>query len=254
MTGGSEYSFHGVVKGNGISGEIEYGAAWNVTLIPSSVLHIIDSFDCPGKIPRYIAIDSQKIWVFDAYDRNIIQVSKKTGKEEKKLFNLVPGDDSFNSHGIASDGQYIYSSDNRKISKILISNPDDLEVINTPDINISKLCFDGEFFRTVGFISIHIYLLSNTGRLLSTWENHGLASGIAFDGEYIWILQSTPEILIKYGDEGELLEACKLPKSLDNYYSYHDLAYDGQNFWVLVSHYSEDQPWNYLIYKLGDEQ
>jgi hypothetical protein len=253
MTGGSEYSFHGVVDGNGISGEIEYGAVWNVALIPSSELHIIDSFDCPGDIPRYIAVDSQKIWVFDQYDRNIIQISKQTGNEEKTLFNREPSDDSFNSHGIASDGMYIYSSDHRKISKILISNPDDLEDINTPDINISKLCFDGEYFRVIDYISIHIHILSKTGTLISTKESHGLASGIAFDGKNIWILQRTPEILIKYGDEGELLEACKLPKSLDNYYSYHDLAYDGQNFWVLVSHYSEDQPWKYYIYKLGDE-
>ena len=253
MTGGSEYSFHGVVDGNGISGEIEYGAAWNVTLIPSSEMHIIDSFDCPGSIPRYIAVDSQKIWVHDVYDRNIIQVSKHTGIEEKKLFTLEPGDDSFHSHGIASDGTYLYSSYHREITKILINNPDILEVINIPDINPSKLCFDGEFFRVIDFISIHIHILSKTGTLLSTKENHGLASSIAFDGTNIWILQFSPEILIKYGDDGELLEAYKLPHSLDNYYTYNDLAYDGQNFWVLVSHYSPDLPLKYYIYKLGDE-
>ncbi len=253
MTAGSEYSFHGVVNGNGISGEIEYGAAWNAILISSSELHIIDSFDCPGDIPRYIAVDSQKIWVFDDYDDNIIQVSKQTGIEEKKLFSLGPGEEGVHSHGITSDGRYIYSSYYKKISKILITNPDELQVINTPDFNSSRLCFDGEYFWVLGFTSIYIYKLSDDGTLLSTFENHGLASGIAFDGENIWILQSTPQILMKYGDEGELLEAYKLPKSLDNYYSYHDLAYDGQNFWVLVSHSSEDLPWKYYLYKLGNE-
>lgn len=253
MTAGSEYSFHGVVDGDMISGEIEYGAAWNVNLMFSSELHIIDSFDCPGRIPTYIAVDSHKIWVFDDYDDNIIQVSKQTGIEEKKLFNKEPWDDSFHSHGIASDGMYIYSSYYRKISKILINNPDNNEVINTPDFNSSRLCFDGEYFWVLGFTSIYIYKLTDDGTLLYKFENHGLGHGLAFDGTHIWTLQSSPEILIRYGDDGELLEAYKLPKSLNNYYSYHDLDYDGQNFWVLVSHHSPDLPWKYYLYKLGNE-
>ncbi len=253
MTAGTEYSFHGFVDGDKISGEIEYGAAWHVNLIPSGELHIIDSFDCPGRIPTYIAVDSHKIWVFDEYGDNIIQVSKQTGIEEKELFNKEPWDDSFHSHGIASDGMYIYSSYYRKISKVLINSPDDIEVINTPDFNSSRLCFDGEYFWVLGFTHIYIYKLSDDGTLRSKFENHGLGSGIAFDGAHIWILQSSPELLIKYGDDGELLEAYKLPKSLNNYYSYHDLAYDGQNFWVLVSHYSPDLPWKYYLYKLGNE-
>lgn len=253
QTGGSENSFHGVVDGHVISGEVDYGAEWNVTLIPSSELYIIDSFDCPGSSPRHIAVDSQKIWVYDIHDYSLIQISKQTGIEEKKLFTFEPGEDSFYSNGIASDGMYIYSSYHGKISKILINNPDDLEVINTPDINPSNLFFDGEYFRVLDYFSIHIHLLSKTGTLLSTQENHGLGSGIAFDGTNIWILQFFPAILIKYGDDGELLEAYKLPKSLNNDYSYHDLAYDGQNFWVLVNHYSDDFPWKYYLYKLGDE-
>jgi hypothetical protein len=253
LTAGSEYSFHGVVDGDKISGEIEYGAAWNVTLIPSSELYIIDSFDCPGRIPTYIAVDSQKIWVFDDYDDNIIQVSKQTGIEEKKLFSLGPGEEGVHSHGITSDGKYIFSSYHKKISKILINNPDELQVINTPDFNSSRLCFDGEYFRVLGFTHIYIYKLSDDGTLLSKFENHGLGSGIDYDGTNIWILQSFPEILIKYDDNGEILEAYKLPKSLDNFYNYHDLAYDGQNFWVMVSHYSADLPWEYYIYKLGNE-
>jgi len=199
-------------------------------------LHILDSFDCPGSSPRYIAVDSQKIWVFDDYDDNIIQVSKQTGIEEKKLFNKEPWDDSFHSHGITSDGRYIYSSYHREISRVLIINPENIEVINTPDFNSSRLCFDGEYFWVLGFTHIYIYQLSDDGTLLSKFENHGLGSGIAYDGSFIWILQSSPEILMKYGDEGEILEAYKLPKSLNNNYSYYDLAYDGQNFWVLVNH------------------
>jgi len=139
LTAGSEYGFHGIVDADRISGEIEYGAIWNVDLIPSSELHVLDSFDCPGRIPSYIAVDSQKIWVFDKYGDNIIQVSKQTGIEEKILFNKEPWDDSFHSHGIASDGMYIYSSYYREISKVPINNPDDIEVFNTPDINASSL-------------------------------------------------------------------------------------------------------------------
>jgi len=253
MTGGSEYGFHGVVNGDMISGEIEYGAVWNVDLIPSRELHVLDSFDCPGRIPSYIAVDSQKIWVFDKYGDNIIQVSKQTGIEEKILFNKEPWDDSFHSHGIASDGMYLYSSYYREISKVLINNPDDIEVINTLDFNASRLCFDGEYFWVLGFTHINLYKLSDDGTLLSKFENHGLGSGIAFDGTHTWILQSTPEILIKYGDDGKILEAIKLPRSLNNYYNYRDLAYDGQNFWVLVSHLSLDLPNKEYLYKLGYE-
>ncbi len=253
MTAGTEYSFHGIVDANRISGEIEYGAAWNVTPVPSSEMHIIDSFDCPGRIPTYIAVDSHKIWVFDEYGDNIIQVSKQTGIEEKELFNKEPWDDSFHSRGITSDGMYIYSSYLRKISKVLISNPENIEVINTPDFNSSRLCFDGEYFWVLGFTSIYIYKLTDDGTLLSKFENHGLGHGIAFDGTHIWILQSSPKILVKYGDDGELLEAYKLPKSLNNFYSYRDLAYDGQNFWVLVSHFSPDLPNKEYLYKLGNE-
>jgi hypothetical protein len=146
MTAGSEYGFHGIVDADRISGEIEYGAAWNATPVPSSEIHIIDSFDCPGSDLRYIAVDSQKIWVYDIHDYSLIQASKETGIEETKLFTFVAGEDSFYSHGIASDGMYIYSSYYREISKVLINNPDDLEVINTPDFNSSKLYFGGEYF------------------------------------------------------------------------------------------------------------
>lgn len=253
LTAGSEYGFHGVDDGDKISGEIEYGAVWNVDLIPSSELHVLDSFDCPGSSPRYIAVDSQKIWVYDMHDNSLIQASKETGVEEKKLFTFVPGEDSFYSHGITSDGMYIYSSYYREISKVLINNPENIEVINTPDFNSSRLFWDGEYFWVLGFTSVYIYKLSEDGTLLSKFENHGLGHGIAIDGTHIWILQSSPKILVKYGDDGELLEAYKLPKSLNNYYRYHDLAYDGQNFWVLVNHYSVDEPWNYSIYKLGNE-
>ncbi len=253
LTAGTEYSFHGIVDADRISGEIEYGAAWNVTPVPSSEMHIIDSFDCPGRIPTYIAVDSHKIWVFDEYDDNIIQVSKQTGIKEKELFNKEPWDDSFHSRGITSDGKYIYSSYNRKIAKIPINNADDLEVINTPDVGPSKLCFDGEYFRVLDHFHIHIHTLSNSGELLSTFESYGLGHGIAFDGTHFWILQSSPKILIKYDDKGEILETYILPKSLNNFYSYRDLAYDGQNFWVLVSHYSLDLPNKEYLYKLGNE-
>jgi len=253
LTAGTEYSFHGIVDADRISGEIEYGAAWNANLIPSRELQVLDSFDCPGLSPRYIAVDSQRIWVHDAYDNNVIQMSKQSGIVEKNLFTDEQRADRIHSRGITSDGKYIYSSYNRKIAKIPINNPDNLEVINTPDVGSSKLCFDGEYFRVIDHFHIHIHTLLNSGELLSTFESYGLGHGIAFDGTHFWILQSSPKILIKYDDKGEILETYILPKLLFSHYSYNDLAYDGQNFWVLVSQFSPDLPNKEYLYKLGNE-
>ena len=252
LTAGSEYGFHGIVDADRISGEIEYGAVWNANLMASRGLQVLDSFDCPGLSPRYIAVDSQKIWVHDAYDNNVIQMSKQSGIVEKNLFGDEQKAERIHSRGITSDGNYIYSSYNRNIAKIPINNPDDQEVINTPDIGPSKLCFDGEYFRVIDHFHIHIHTLSNSGELLSTYESYGLGHGIAFDGTYVWILQSSPKILIRYDDNGEILETCILPKLSFSHYSYNDLAYDGQNFWVLVSHFSPDLPNKEYLYKLGN--
>jgi hypothetical protein len=216
-------------------------------------MHIIDSFECPGISPWHIAVDSHKIWVFDEYDDNIIQVSKQTGQEEKKLFSLKPGDDHFNCHGLASDGRYLYSSDHRKIARILINDPLDIQVVNTPDIDPSAICFDGEYFRVIDFLHVRVHKLSVGGELISSYENYGLGHGIAFDGFSTLTLQPSPDLLLKYNENGDLLEAHILPKSSQMLVAYRDLAFDGEHYWVLVNHYSADLPSIDYIYKLGYE-
>ena len=260
QTSGSENSFNGEVVNNTISGRVKYGADWNATKIPSGELKILNTFECPGEFPKYIAVDDKNIWVYDGYDSSIIQLSKLTGVEEGKLVDFDPWDsDYYYARGIASDGTYIYWSYHQQITKVLISNPGtpkDFEVINTPEIsNLSNLFFDGKYFHVVDGIGDKAYKLSKSGTLLSTIDMPGLCQGIISDGTDIWMLQSSPNILSRYNEDDKLVEAYRLPNSLNNRYSYHDLSHDGQNFWVLVNQSSTNpspsNPDKYYLYELG---
>ena len=66
-----------------------------------------------------------------------------------------------------------------------------------------------------------------TRRIVTSWSTESNPSGIAWDGEYLWVITLNKRLL-KYDTEGRLVDSLTAPGSLPI-----ALAYDGQYLWSL---------------------
>jgi hypothetical protein len=172
-----------------------------------------------GKAPRFLAFDGEAIWVTNSQDHSLTKLRARDGQ------NLGTFADNGGPWGIAFDGARVWVTNaNATVTRFNLdgSQAGTYQVTKTP----YAIGFDGTDIFVVSNGGTVTKLRASDGKLMGTFSGGNAdGSGIAFDGQNLW-LSGGPYIVEMRPSDGAVLLQKRLEGGLAG------IAFDGANIWV----------------------
>ena len=249
-------TLEGEVSGESVVGTIEISrgvGTWSATRVGRTYLAIESSFEYSHDYlsPRALTHDGTNLWMLEGSVLYRIDPMDHTG-------TVVSYDGPVCQSGLAFDGTdllctgsdanvYRFSVSGAPIDHIATSHetwPTQIAV----DEAARKLWVTYEMDHTLSEFDL-------VGNLFGEYQVMASINDMVWAGNLLWILVSSPNVLLKVSDTGQVLEAFHLPDEIvrprDHLAGWaRGLAYDGQSLWTLAEYYDETSGSSFYFYRL----
>jgi len=204
----------------------------------SPVLGLIDSIEVPGNYPQGLAFDGSQLLVGDG-----AWASSKIYRINLDGSSVISAPGSGNITGLTYDGTYLWAADDDYSGPKIYKLTNEGVIVNSfncPGEILGGLTFDGTNLRLASMTSGNssIYRISLTGTILNSFAAPSFfPGGLTYDGSNLWYVIDSDSIA-KLDDSGNIISKFLIPG--DTYDTYHDLASDGTNLWLVTSNMGEN--------------
>lgn len=196
----------------------------------------VDHWTLPTSHPAGLAFDGKDVWVVDWFTQSLDRWSRDEAKtaEVRYLSAETPVAASF-----APDGVWTATADGTIARRMRDAKLTPLQRYAKAAPNSAGLAFDGLYLWTLDQRrkTLTKHILDETLTSVTTWKLPGLKPvALVWDGKALWTLDAGDRVLRRHDPERpELaLALVPLPEYGDGVYAPTGLAWDGERFWTVA--------------------
>jgi sugar lactone lactonase YvrE len=188
----------------------------------------------PGPQPNGLQATPEGLWVIDQEDLNVYLLDWKTGSATKHFPTTT-----YHSSGITWDGEAVWVASTFTPIEIFRYSPDGVELkrLATPGASEKSGAhglewIDGKLWVTVPPSATTYQLDPEDGRILRQFPAPGnRPHGLAWDGETLWVAETTDRTITGYDLEGNVRRVLAMGEGPAEAPAPHGLTYHEGELW-----------------------
>jgi hypothetical protein len=189
------------------------------------IFEVMSTILTPSYMPLSLAWDGSTIWNVDGYNETLYSLDRLSGAQVRALTSPLQA-----TTGIAYDGQdlWICSESSVDVYKINLLNGEIQKRLNLQTGSFTAIEYGLASLWLADIQSNKILRVDpETAEVLSSFSNPGvMVDGLAFDGNYFWISDSSTLTIYQVTTEGTVLRTFLSPGQ-----SPRGLTFDGHYLW-----------------------